>query len=187
MGVRWDRVLTIGRQRMYVTETQLWALLKAHPEYGIKPGEAHAILAEQRGFAEPLLRRIGAAEIETLDVSQYEGATILHDMNQPLASSYHDRFSAIIDGGSLEHVFQYTTALQNCMEAVEIGGHFITITPANNLFGHGFYQLSPELFFRALARENGFEICRAPCMNSRGTGFGMRLRIPNRCVRESNL
>ena len=31
---------------------------------------------------------------------------------------------------------------------------------ANNYLGHGFYQFSPELFFRVFAPENGFEVER---------------------------
>jgi hypothetical protein len=38
------------------------------------------------------------------------------------------------------------------------GGHFLAISPANNLLGHGFYQFSPELFFRVLCPANGFRI-----------------------------
>jgi hypothetical protein len=43
---------------------------------------------------------------------------------------------------------------------VKTGGHLILLTPANNYFGHGFYQFSPELFYRVLSRENGFEVVR---------------------------
>lgn len=156
-GLRFDRVLTIGRQGLHVTQAELRTILEAH---GLDPSRAQPILAGDRGFAEPLLTYIGAGSVDSLDVSDYEGATILHDMNRPLPDSYHNRFSMVIDGGSIEHVFEYTTALRNCMEAVEVGGHFITITPANNLLGHGFYQISPELFYRALTPENGFEIVR---------------------------
>ncbi len=46
------------------------------------------------------------------------------------------------------------------MEMVKVGGHFLAITPANNFFGHGFYQFSPELFFRVLSPENGFQMER---------------------------
>ena len=158
MGVRLDRVLTIGRQQMRVSESQFRALLKSHPDSGINPNSAQAILREEQGYAEPFLRKIGAAQIETLDISDYEHATILHDMNLPLPDTYHGRFSLVMDGGSLEHVFHYTTALKNAMEAVEPGGHLLTVTPTNNLMGHGFYQFSPELFFRALSPVNGFEI-----------------------------
>lgn len=35
-------------------------------------------------------------------------------------------------------------------------GHVCLLTPANNEFGHGFYQFSPELFFRLFTINNGF-------------------------------
>ena len=34
----------------------------------------------------------------------------------------------------------------------------IGVTPANNFLGHGFYQFSPELFFRIFSDSNGFEL-----------------------------
>jgi hypothetical protein len=43
---------------------------------------------------------------------------------------------------------------------VKVGGHFLMCTPANNQCGHGFYQFSPELFFRLLSPNNGFELFR---------------------------
>ena len=39
--------------------------------------------------------------------------------------------------------------------------HFVRITPANNFFGHGFYQFTPELFFRIFSAANGFEVERS--------------------------
>ena len=39
---------------------------------------------------------------------------------------------------------------------VKQGGHFIAVTPANNFFGHGFYQFSPELFYSLLSEQNSF-------------------------------
>jgi hypothetical protein len=44
------------------------------------------------------------------------------------------------------------------MEMTSINGHFISITPSNNNFGHGFYQFSPELFYRVLNNDNGFAV-----------------------------
>lgn len=46
------------------------------------------------------------------------------------------------------------------MEMVSVGGHFLSLTQCNNACGHGFYQLSPELFFRAFSPENGFVLER---------------------------
>lgn len=55
-------------------------------------------------------------------------------------------------------MFNYPTALQSCMEMPEVGGHFISLTPANNYFGHGFYQICPEVFYRSQTPENGYEL-----------------------------
>ena len=46
------------------------------------------------------------------------------------------------------------------MQMVQLGGHLISITNVNNLAGHGFYQFSPELFYRVLSENNGFTITR---------------------------
>jgi hypothetical protein len=44
------------------------------------------------------------------------------------------------------------------MQMVKPGGRFVAVTMPNNWCGHGFYQFSPELFFRALGPENGFSV-----------------------------
>ena len=54
---------------------------------------------------------------------------------------------------------------------MRVGGHFLAMTPANNYFGHGFYQLSPELYFRVLAADNGY---RVRCVLMRGFNSGAR-------------
>jgi len=46
------------------------------------------------------------------------------------------------------------------MELLRVGGHFMTVTPASGQMGHGFYQFSPELWFRLLSPDNGFEMRR---------------------------
>jgi SAM-dependent methyltransferase len=93
-----------------------------------------------------------------MDVSAYEKATIIQDLNQPWPDSLRERFSLVIDAGTLEHVFNFPVAIRSIMEAIAPGGHFLCITPANNQMGHGFYQFSPELYFRVFAAENGFAI-----------------------------
>lgn len=43
------------------------------------------------------------------------------------------------------------------MQMLQVGGHYLAVTPANNMFGHGFYQFSPELFFSLFSEKNGFK------------------------------
>jgi len=49
-------------------------------------------------------------------------------------------------------------AISNCMQMVRKGGSLFLFTMADNHVGHGFYQFSPELFFRIFRKENGFQI-----------------------------
>ena len=92
----------------------------------------------------------------SIDASAYENATMVHDMNLPVGDELKQKFSVVIDGGTLEHVFNFPTAIRNCMEMLKVGGHFFAHTMANNFMGHGFYQFSPELFYRVFSPENGF-------------------------------
>jgi SAM-dependent methyltransferase len=154
-GVDFSKTLMIGRQGMHLRSYR--TLQKVFAAEGIE-ADAEAIMAEADGMAEPFLRILGATETESLDASDFEGATIIHDLNLPVDESLHGRFTAVIDGGSLEHVFNFPQALKNCMEMVAPGGHFLAIAPANNQFGHGFYQLSPEVFYRSLSEDNGFVV-----------------------------
>jgi hypothetical protein len=107
-------------------------------------------------FADELFVGLGAKSLDVLDASSYEGATFTHDLNQPLPDALSKKWSCVIDGGTLEHVFNFPEAIKTCMQLVEQGGHLILITPWNNWAGHGFYQFSPELFYRLLSADNGF-------------------------------
>ncbi len=145
-------VLTIGRQALFGDNRDYAELLD------LSISRFEQIRAESQGLCEALLRHLGAHTVHSLDYSSYEGATILHDLNEPVPGTWHERFNVVIDGGSLEHVFNYPVALRNCMEMVERGGKILIITPTDNQCGHGFYQLSPELFFRAFSKENGYQV-----------------------------
>jgi hypothetical protein len=109
-------------------------------------------------YAERFFSLLGAKEIISLDYSAYEDASVIHDMNFPIPNDLREQFSMVHDGGTIEHVFNISQALKNCMEMVQIGGHFIQVNVANNYMGHGFWQFSPELLFRAFSPANGYQI-----------------------------
>ena len=93
-----------------------------------------------------------------MDFSDYEGSTVLHDLSEPVSPDLHGRYDVVIDGGSLEHVFNFPVAIASCMQMVRPGGSLFVFSMANNHMGHGFYQFSPELFYRVFSRDNGYEI-----------------------------
>ena len=136
IGVDFESTLQVGRN----------TVLFSSEEMGVKEGD----------YADPIYRFLGAKKVDSLDYSDYEQASIVHDMNLPIDGSFRESFSAVIEGGTLEHVFNYPIAIRNCMDMVKLGGHLVLMTPANNFFGHGFYQFSPDLFFSLLSEQNGF-------------------------------
>jgi SAM-dependent methyltransferase len=162
-GVDFGRVLTIGRQASFVGPLRLGAMLRRHGAW--PAGETRRSF--QRRFRDgppwlidPYLRALGARELHALDVSGYEGADILHDLGEPVPADLDERFDLVLDCGSLEHVFDVPTALASYMRMVRVGGRLVVQTMANNHCGHGFYQFSPEFFFRALSERSGYTVER---------------------------
>jgi hypothetical protein len=110
-------------------------------------------------FADDVLLPLGY-HVDSMDASDYEGANIVHDLNLPIPPALRERYDLVWDGATLEHVFNFPVAIFNAMHMVKVGGHLLLETPTNNQCGHGFYQFSPELFFRLLTPQNGFELLR---------------------------
>jgi hypothetical protein len=156
-GVDFDRTAMIGRQQLHLTAAD-FRKTAALCQLSDVEQLTREIYDHQDKYAEPLLRAMGATQVDSLDVSDYEGANIVADMNQPISQDLYKKYSLVIDGGSLEHIFFFPTAIKNCMQMVDVGGHFFSINGTNNFSGHGFYQFSPELMYRVLSPENGFEV-----------------------------
>ncbi len=148
LGVDYGTTLQIGRQAI-PAGTNVEAAFR---DAGAPPGQ----VAEDR-YAEPLLKALGARDAHSLDSSAYEQATHVHDLNEPLPAALRGRYTAVVDSGTLEHVFDVATALRSVLSAVQVGGHFVAITPSNGWAGHGLYQFSPELFHVAMPA-HGFEV-----------------------------
>lgn len=150
-GASYTRPIMLGRQVLYVTYEEF---LSQFNQFDIVPIPLVGTSFEK--YAEPLFKMLGAEMVESIDYSDFEGASVIADLNQPISDSCHEKYSVVFDGGTLEHVFNFPQAIKNCMNMLEVGGHFISITPANNQFGHGFYQFSPELFFSVFSDQHGF-------------------------------
>lgn len=97
------------------------------------------------GYAEGPLQRLGFGTVETMDFSDYEGAQHLADLSKPLAKKFHNRFDFVLDGGTLEHVFDIPQAFRNVFAMLKPGGTFVSINGFTGWPGHGFYQFQPDL------------------------------------------
>ena len=159
LGVSFARTATIGRQHLFVSPSWLRRRLRA-VDINLSAAEVAELFAAADGFAEPFLQLLGADDVVSVDASDYEGATRVVDLNGTLPATLEGAFSAVLDAGTLEHVFDFPAAVRNCMRMAAPNGHVLSVTPANNLAGHGFYQFSPELFYRVFTEANGFRVER---------------------------
>jgi hypothetical protein len=148
-GVRLGKTLTLGRQHNHLTRGQYRSLCAA---LGVRGSQ------EPPRFADDILSMMGSTSIDAIDISDYEGASLIQDLNSLVPRSLRQTYDLVFDGGTLEHIFHFPTALRSCLEMLKPGGRFVSVTMANNYCGHGFYQFSPELFWRALSDASGFKV-----------------------------
>ena len=60
---------------------------------------------DQGAWCEDLLmKHFGATEVDSIDNSDYEGAKIVFDYNQPVPKELHQQYDTVIDFGCSEHI-----------------------------------------------------------------------------------
>jgi hypothetical protein len=160
LGASFERTLTLGHQGFDCSGRRLRQLTADFGLTILPEAIERCVERPPMGgcYADAFFQLLGARELVSVDKSNFEGATLLHDLNEAFPSSHRGRYTFVYDGGTLEHVFNYPGALRNCLELPANGGHILTIVPAHGMMGHGFYQISPELVFRVFNAENGFAL-----------------------------
>lgn len=156
-GLHLGDTVTIGRQWFSVPVA---GVLRMFDEYGIALPPNVGELGDPPVYVDTVLSWLGARRIESIDCSDYEKATIVRDMNSPIPEELHEQFDFVLDSGSIEHIFNVPQALANYVNLARVGGTIMVATMANNAVGHGFYQFSPELFYRVFSPSNGCQVDR---------------------------
>ena len=62
---------------------------------------------------------LDVASLTVIDISPYEGAETIHDLNLPVPETLQGRFDAVIESGSLEHIFNFPVAVANLMKLLK--------------------------------------------------------------------
>lgn len=92
------------------------------------------------------------ATYRCLDLTSYEGADLVADLCQPLPASIDERFDFIIDGSTLDNVFDPAMAMRNLARLLKPGGrilhfdrasrrHFVYVGFALSWF-HDYYAIN---------------------------------------------
>jgi SAM-dependent methyltransferase len=141
-------VLFIGRQTTYLNEGSLDYLLR---KYEIAPPNSFHIEFDKETIGieaidvrvlsdRCFMRALGVNRLFFMDVSDYEGAEIVHDLTFPIPEALEGRFDFIYNGSCLDNIFNPAAALANLTRMLRPGGRLFS-------YEHGSAQNNPYTMF----------------------------------------
>lgn len=105
---------------------------------------------------------IRAFVLDRYDITEYRdcdingSAEIMLDLNKAIPESLVGAFGTVLNGGTLEHVFDVRRAMENLHCLIRPNGSFIHMVPLT-WYEHGFINFNPS-FFRTVAEVNEYSI-----------------------------
>lgn len=172
--IQGDSILQLGRQSAFLNFEEAVEYLKAagfdipqiNPELGFDPEcKKRNCISDKT-----LFNLLGFKTVHSLDVSNYEDATLIHDLNAPNIEQPYQQYDVIYDGGTLEHVFSTLHALRNIHSFLKVGGTVVHVNPAQNHLDHGFYSFSPQMYHDYYLT-NSYEILDSYMLESFKDGY----------------
>ena len=140
-------VLCLGKQSLGFTVKDLVESSKK-VNHNIDLSMFHDLNLKEKLNQKLFFETLGFKKIDTLDVSNYEGAEILFDLNeQNTPKELQNKYDFIYDGGTLEHLFNIGNALNHLTKMIKRMGVIFHNNPCNGYIDHGFFQISPTLYF----------------------------------------
>ena len=124
--------LCLGRQGFHIPKSGAQAEIAQEILSSRDPGRELGELRSADGYSEKFLRYLGARSVASLDMASFEGAEFIHDLNVPIPPTLAEKFDFILDGGTLEHVFNIPAAFENVKSMLRVGGLFVGVDAANN-------------------------------------------------------
>ena len=155
---------SVGK-RTYFTPSGLAAQLRSHG-HAVDPSAIEVdrtTIHRLPGYGEIVTDRsifhaLGIDSVKALDASPYEGAEIVHDLNRPLPDNFKEIADFIVDGSTLDNVFDPAMTLRNFAQLLRPGGRLLAINTLNTRDG-AYTICSPDWFLDYFV-ENGFSDCK---------------------------
>lgn len=143
-------ILQLGRQSAFFTfdEATQWLRDSSLSIPEVKPELAFDPVCRKRNCINDItvFSLLGFETVHSLDISDYESATYIQDLNLQKSEKVAQQYDVIYDGGTLEHVFSTLQALKNIYTYLKVGGTVVHVNPAHNHLDHGFYSFSPQMY-----------------------------------------
>jgi SAM-dependent methyltransferase len=158
-------VLLIGRQTVHITPAKFYKLLY---QEGMQVNTGAPITLDtytragaKRGLISDysFFKILGADHVSAMDVSDYEGADIIHNLDTPIPTNLEGKFDFIFNGSVLDNVFDPVMALKNISRMLAPNGRVIHFEHASNCVNNAYLQFSPNWFFDYYVI-NGYSDCK---------------------------
>lgn len=157
------RMVMLGRQRFVGRRRKRSAQIFDETLATHLPGLSEDDLRNpDDGYSETFFRAIGFDTVDSMDVSDFEAASIVQDLSGRLPAQLKSGFDVVYDGGTCEHIFDLPTAYRNIHAMLKPGGVLIGHSPCNNWVNHSFYQINPEMVYGFWEKTLGYKVlhCR---------------------------
>jgi len=151
-------VLQLGRQGMHLGWNQVDANNGRKVFEAMDTENKFQDIFSTNPHADGFFTYLGADKVDSMDYSDFEQASIVHDLNNPVPKELENKFDFIYDGGTIEHIYDVKTVMENIKKMLKLNGIFAGLAVGNNSLGHGFYQFSPELYRTVFSEEAGYQI-----------------------------
>jgi len=160
------KYLSIGRHTVNIEQDTLF---KIFSQFGLPTSRLQSLYDNQQFekltrhsnntlLDSDLIACFSEAEYFCLDRSDYEGASVIQDMNVPIPQSLHNKFDFIYNGSCMDNCFDPVSFIRNTSDMLKPEGRILHIECAGSVPG-AFMMFSPEWFFSYYAI-NEFSDCK---------------------------
>jgi hypothetical protein len=167
-----DRAYTFGRQTVDATPEEVMAMFSALgvPSALDDPSELNIDRTTLLALQNPTMRSVRDVDffrmlgntVYAIDVSDHEGAEIILDLNRPVPSSLEASCGLLVDGSTLDNIFDPTTGLKNAARLLRAGGRCFLVNMGNtraDYSGIPYTMFNPFWFFDYFVW-NDFDYCQ---------------------------
>jgi SAM-dependent methyltransferase len=120
-GIKGTSLAMMGKQDILVEWNSFMKTIK-ELGYEYDKNIAEKIGHHRKIDAYDFFRMFGFQEVHAVDYSEFEGADIIFDLNEELPENLEGTFDYVINGGTLEHVFDVAKAMKSMSGMVKKGG-----------------------------------------------------------------
>ncbi|MCB4790668.1 MAG: class I SAM-dependent methyltransferase [Elusimicrobia bacterium] len=142
ISMSYDEVLRIFKEEGYVPSPEILKENKISLDKNTRVGKGSDSISDHTFFG-----LLGLKEVYSIDVSKYEDADIVHDLNKPVPESLYGQYDFIIDGGTFDHIFDIRTSFENVVKMLKVGGRVFQWNAASNFTAATYMSFGPNLFY----------------------------------------